>query len=170
MNTKPKHTIVLVFAFCAVLFLPLFAHAQHGLTRAADVSTLSTYNQDVPTMLGTVIGAAMSLVGVVFFVLSIYAGFLWMTARGDETQAKKARDTLTMSVIGLIIVFSAYAITAFIFASDVSKDCSSHKTQAACEKNALACDWHDGKGQYAGLPVKCVPAASVDQFDRDIDL
>ena len=93
-----------------------------------------------------------------------------MTARGDETQAKKARDTLTMSVIGLIIVFSAYAITAFIFASDVSKDCSSHKTQAACEKNALACDWHDGKGQYAGLPVKCVPAASVDQFDRDIDL
>ena len=147
MNTKPKHTIVLVFAFCAVLFLPLFAHAQHGLTKTADASTLSTYNQDVPTMLGTVIGAAMSLVGVVFFVLSIYAGFLWMTARGDESQAKKARDTLTMSVIGLIIVFGAYAITAFIFASDVSKDCSSHKTQAACEKNALACDWHDGKGQ-----------------------
>ena len=114
MNTKPKHTIVLVFAFCAVLFLPLFAHAQHGLTKTADASTLSTYNQDVPTMLGTVIGAAMSLVGVVFFVLSIYAGFLWMTARGDETQAKKARDTLTMSVIGLIIVFGAYAITAFV--------------------------------------------------------
>ena len=115
MTIKPKHYSVLVFAFCAVLFLPLSTHAQHGLKRAAKASTLSTYNQDVPTMLGTVIGAAMSLVGVVFFVLSIYAGFLWMTARGDETQAKKARDTLTMSVIGLIIVFGAYAITAFIF-------------------------------------------------------
>ena len=114
MTIKPKHYSVLVFAFCAVLFLPLSTYAQHGLKRAAKASTLSTYNQDVPTMLGTVIGAAMSLVGVVFFVLSIYAGFLWMTARGDETQAKKARDTLTMSVIGLIIVFSAYAITAFV--------------------------------------------------------
>ena len=165
-KTLFHHLIPLFLLF----FLAIPVYAQHGLTKTADASTLSTYNQDVPTMLGTVIGAAMSLVGVVFFVLSIYAGFLWMTARGDETQAKKARDTLTMSVIGLIIVFSAYAITAFIFASDVSKDCSSHKTQAACEKNALACDWHDGEGQYEGLPVKCVPAASVDQFDRDIDL
>ena len=109
-KTLFHHLIPLFLLF----FLAIPVYAQHGLTKTAKASTLSTYNQDVPTMLGTVIGAAMSLVGVVFFVLSIYAGFLWMTARGDETQAKKARDTLTMSVIGLIIVFSAYAITAFV--------------------------------------------------------
>ena len=109
-KTLFHHLIPLFLLF----FLAIPVYAQHGLTKTADASTLSTYNQDVPTMLGTVIGAAMSLVGVVFFVLSIYAGFLWMTARGDETQAKKARDTLTMSVIGLIIVFGAYAITAFV--------------------------------------------------------
>ena len=115
MRLKNKKTILhhLIPLFL-LFFLAIPVYAQHGLTKTADASTLSTYNQDVPTMLGTVIGAAMSLVGVVFFVLSIYAGFLWMTARGDETQAKKARDTLTMSVIGLIIVFGAYAITAFV--------------------------------------------------------
>ena len=115
MRLKNKKTILhhLIPLFL-LFFLAIPVYAQHGLTKTADASTLSTYNQDVPTMLGTVIGAAMSLVGVVFFVLSIYAGFLWMTARGDETQAKKARDTLTMSVIGLIIVFGAYAITRFV--------------------------------------------------------
>ena len=112
-KTLFHHLIPLFLLF----FLAMPVYAQHGLTKTADASTLSTYNQDVPTMLGTVIGAAMSLVGVVFFVLSIYAGFLWMTARGDETQAKKARETIIMAVTGLVIILGAYAITDFVFSS-----------------------------------------------------
>ena len=159
-----------VFILAFLLFTtPVVVYTQHGLSKAGSKSTLTKYNESLPTLLGNVAGGAMSLVGVIFFVLSIYAGFLWMSARGDESQAKKARDTLTMSVIGLIIVFGAYAITAFVFSRDVSQKCSSYKTEAACLQNALACDWHDGTGQYEGLPIECVPAASVDQFDRDID-
>ena len=145
-KTLFHHLIPLFLLF----FLAIPVYAQHGLTKTAKASTLSTYNQDVPTMLGTVIGAAMSLVGVVFFVLSIYAGFLWMTARGDETQAKKARDTLTMSVIGLIIVFGAYAITAFVTNVSYSdKKCTDHclgkNTKADCtDTNNCLCRWQEG--------------------------
>ncbi len=47
-------------------------------------------------------------------ILVIYAGILWMTARGNEQQVERAKTLLVQSIIGLVIVFSAYAITRFI--------------------------------------------------------
>ena len=44
----------------------------------------------------------------------IYAGVLWMTARGDETKTEKARNIIIATVIGLFITVSAYAITKFV--------------------------------------------------------
>ncbi|RLC39033.1 hypothetical protein DRH27_00720 [Candidatus Falkowbacteria bacterium] len=64
--------------------------------------------------LGTVVGAGLAFIGVLFFILIIYGGLLWMTARGEEAQVKKAKDLIQAAVIGLIIVLAAYAITAYI--------------------------------------------------------
>lgn len=61
-----------------------------------------------------IIAFILSFLGVVFLVLTIYAGFLWMTARGNEAQVSKAKDMLTNAVIGLIIITAAYSITAFV--------------------------------------------------------
>lgn len=61
-----------------------------------------------------VIMAVLSLLGVVFLILIIYGGILWMTAAGNEDQVGKARKVLTAATIGLIIVFSAYAISYFV--------------------------------------------------------
>jgi hypothetical protein len=47
-------------------------------------------------------------------ILIIYAGFLWMTSGGNEKHTEQAKNILTSAIIGLIIVLSAYAITAFI--------------------------------------------------------
>ncbi len=69
---------------------------------------------------GKAIGVALSLVGLVFFLLMIYGGFLWMTARGDETKAKKARDMIIDAVIGIVIVMGTGILTAFVF-SNVAK-------------------------------------------------
>ena len=71
---------------------------------------------DLPTLIGGVLKAAIALLGIIFVVLIVYAGFLWMTARGQEEQVTKAKDTIQRSVIGLLIVIAAYAITSFIFA------------------------------------------------------
>ena len=75
--------------------------------------------------LGAAVGAgisiALSLVGLIFLILMVYAGFLWMTARGDEGQVDKARKTIISSTIGLVIVVSAYALTVFVGASLINK-------------------------------------------------
>jgi len=68
----------------------------------------------IQTKTGQIIGTALSFVGILFLILVIYAGIMWMTAQGNEQKVTKAKDLLINSIIGLIIVFAAYAITAFV--------------------------------------------------------
>ncbi len=56
----------------------------------------------------------LSFLGLIFLVLILYAGFLWMTAAGNEEQIGKAKSIFTSGIMGLIIILSAYAITYFV--------------------------------------------------------
>ena len=70
---------------------------------------------DIPSLIGQIVGAGLSFIGVLFFILVIYGGFLWMTARGNEEQVTKAKELIRAAIIGLIIIVAAYAIAFFIF-------------------------------------------------------
>jgi len=65
-------------------------------------------------LVGTGISAALTLVGIIFLILMVYAGYLWMTARGEEDQVKRAQQIIIAAVIGLVITISSYAVTVFI--------------------------------------------------------
>ncbi len=69
----------------------------------------------VGSIIALAIQAVLSLLAVIFLALMVFSGFQWMTASGNETQVKKAQDTIKTSIIGLIIVLAAYAVTYFIF-------------------------------------------------------
>ena len=60
------------------------------------------------------IRTVLRLLGLVLLVFIIYAGFLWMTAGGNEEQITKAKATMRNAIIGLIIILSAYSITIFV--------------------------------------------------------
>jgi len=66
------------------------------------------------TIIATIITAALSFLGVIFLILMIYGGFMWMTASGNDEQVKKSVQLITAAIIGLIIVVSAYAISFFV--------------------------------------------------------
>ena len=69
------------------------------------------------TLEGTVvlvINGILGLLGIIFLVLVLYAGFLWMTAAGNEDQVTKAKSILTTSIIGIVIIVAAYAIVKFV--------------------------------------------------------
>ena len=61
-------------------------------------------------LLGSIIGVFLGLLGVIFLALTIYSGFTWMTAGGEEAKVTKAKETLKRAIIGLIIVASSYLI------------------------------------------------------------
>ncbi|MFH1565463.1 MAG: hypothetical protein ABIC82_06550 [bacterium] len=65
-------------------------------------------------MAGQIIGAVLSLLGIIFLILMIYGGFTWMTARGDDQKTASAKDTMINATIGAIVVFSAYAISSYV--------------------------------------------------------
>ena len=69
---------------------------------------------DIRTIIANIIRIALGLLGIVVLVLMIYAGFLWMTAGGNEEQIEKAKKILKNAVIGLAIILMAYAIVAFV--------------------------------------------------------
>ncbi len=55
--------------------------------------------------------------GLVAAVMIIYAGFLYVTAGGNETQIKKAHDALLYAVIGAAILLGAWVISEAIRAT-----------------------------------------------------
>ncbi|MCX6778949.1 MAG: pilin, partial [Candidatus Magasanikbacteria bacterium] len=69
----------------------------------------------VPGFLGNIIGAVLGVVGSLALILFIYAGFQWMTARGNPEQVKSATKTMMWAALGLLMIFSSYMIVKFIF-------------------------------------------------------
>ncbi len=72
---------------------------------------------NIGSITGNIIGAALSLVGIIFLILMVYAGILWMTAQGKDDQIDRAKKIIIAAIIGLFITVSAYAITVFVTAN-----------------------------------------------------
>lgn len=84
------------------------------LTTAGQGAGYQVENWDVKIIIGAVVKAFLSIIGVIFLILMIYAGYNWMTAHGDEQKVTKSKETITAAIIGLVIVIGAYAITFFV--------------------------------------------------------
>ncbi len=54
------------------------------------------------------------IVLVIAIIMIIYAGFVWMTAAGDEEKLGKARKTLIWGLVGIGIALFAYVAQKFI--------------------------------------------------------
>lgn len=72
---------------------------------------------NIVDLINTGINYALSIAGLVAVIFIIIGGFQYTTAAGNEEQSKKATNTLKFAVIGLVIVFAAYAIKVSIEAA-----------------------------------------------------
>lgn len=88
-------------------------NAQSNLAPIANSAGLSGQD-NLENVVGTIVNAALSLVGLIFLVLMVYAGFTWMLAQGDEGKIDKSKEIIKACIIGLVITASAYAITFFV--------------------------------------------------------
>lgn len=117
---KKFHHLFFILILVGLLVAPYFVFAQNAaLNKLQQVQPTSGYSAATKTsaagIAGTVVQAFLSLLGVIFLILIIYAGYTWMTAYGDESKVDKAKNTLRTSIIGLVIVLAAYSIYIFIF-------------------------------------------------------
>lgn len=112
-----KKTLALLVGLFIFLAGAQTVFAQYGLKETGTAAFGATPSGSVSGIIGNVIGAGLTFVGVLFLVLMIYGGITWMLARGNEQQSKKALDTIIAAVIGLVIVLGSYALTNFVFSS-----------------------------------------------------
>ncbi len=57
---------------------------------------------------GSIINSVLSLVGLIFLIVVIYAGFQWQTAGGNEEKAQASLKMFISAILGLVIVLGAY--------------------------------------------------------------
>lgn len=116
MGMKRKMSRILALAAaigCIGVFsaLPALAQVDLGLEYATATGLSTT---DIRTTIGNVIKVFLGLLGIIAVIIILLGGFKWMTAGGDAAKVERAKKTLINGVLGLVIIISAYAITAFI--------------------------------------------------------
>ncbi len=84
-----------------------------GVDRAASTAGITTA---VPpaALVGNFINAILGVVGIVFVIVLIYAGILYMTAEGAEEKVVQAKRMISAALIGIVIIVAAYAISIFV--------------------------------------------------------
>jgi len=119
MSPLKKIVLALTISLSLFSFAAIAAADQFGLKATADVVGTNILPQGgastIPQKVGTVVNALLGFIGIVFFILVLYAGFKWMTALGNTESVQKAKDIMEAAAIGMVIVLAAYAITKFVF-------------------------------------------------------
>ena len=163
-----KHILTIIFIIIASFVLTTAAVDAQGLGDASNVfeevagsgskgAGADAFGKNPEDIIGKGIGAAITLVGMIFLVLMVYAGYLWMTARGEEAEVEKAQKIITAALIGFFIVASAYAITKFVSGklggesgevAPAGDEDKSIDTKAECEAVGGQCisDYYSGGG------------------------
>lgn len=127
MNKILKQSLILLF-IVFILILPYFVFAADPITPDTPLTGLEKVGvsggyaeitaaggNDILGITGIAISTLLGLLGVIFIVLMLYAGYNWMTAAGEEGKVETAQETIKRAIIGLIIVVGSYALQALIF-------------------------------------------------------
>lgn len=95
--------------------ISVFSAPDYGLKTAADKIGYDTSNNGtLMPKLNWYIGIVMGIVSIIFFSMVLYAGVRWLTARGKDDLAEKAKNALEAAVTGLVITMLAWGITSFV--------------------------------------------------------
>lgn len=90
----------------------VFAEDIHLTQIASNYQGLS--NITVQGVISFIINAILIVAGLFSFLYLLWGGVQWILAGGDKEGTEKARKRITAALIGLAIVFSAYALALLV--------------------------------------------------------
>lgn len=124
ISSQRNKLIILLFIICTFYFSSAGLAFESDLTGELEKQETAfmgeaglTPDQSIGDIIASAIQGFLALLGIIFIILILYAGYTWMTADGDEQKITKAKDTIKRAIIGLIITIGAFAITYFIFSA-----------------------------------------------------
>ena len=91
---------------------------QNALTHFAQIISKESIGYDSAitndNALQTILNLVYLWAGIIAVVVIIVAGIFFVTSRGNADQVKRSKDAIRGAVVGLIVVFIAFAITRFV--------------------------------------------------------
>ena len=79
-----------------------------SLNAGGDFTALS--NITVASIVSAIIILVLIIAAIVFFFMLVIGGIRYITSGGDKAATESARGQITAALIGLVIVFAAWAI------------------------------------------------------------
>lgn len=89
-------------------------YAQEKVEIAPPAGAENLENIEVSNLISGVITLVFIAASLVFFFMLVVGGIKWMMAGGDKEKAGEARGQLTSALIGLIVIFLAWAISTLL--------------------------------------------------------
>jgi len=80
-----------------------------------NVTPFSTFGRiSIDRIINNAINYISGFLAIIAVLSIMYGGILYMTARGDDAQVGKAKQVITLTVVGLVIASFAYLIIIFV--------------------------------------------------------
>ena len=68
----------------------------------------------IPALVSGLIRLIVVVAAIIFFFILVIGGIRWIASGGDKAQTEAARNQITAALVGLVIVFAAWAILALV--------------------------------------------------------
>lgn len=115
-NIFKTHNIAYVLAFTILLCVPFFLVAQGVPPDPGPVTIDNPLSNisDIPTLITTIVDAITKIGYYIVVIFIIYAGFKFVSARGNDTELKKAKEIFLWTVIGAAVLLGASILSNVI--------------------------------------------------------
>lgn len=68
----------------------------------------------IPDFITAILGAIVAIGAPIAVLFLIYAGFLFVTARGNDTKLTEAKQFLTWTIVGIVILLGAQLLSEIV--------------------------------------------------------
>jgi len=83
-----------------------------NLAPGGEFSTIATIT--ISEIIGYGVSFILIVASLIFFFMLLFGGIKWILSGGDKAKTEGARNQITAALIGLVIVFSAWAIITLL--------------------------------------------------------
>ena len=115
----------IVFIVAAMIFAGLFAFtpttfAEDACSLAGEKDPLicgqtgGDEETELMNRVSNILSVVYLWIGIIAVVFIVIGGIKYMTSAGDSAKLEGAKKTITFSVVGLVVVLAAFAITSFV--------------------------------------------------------
>lgn len=85
-----------------------------GLESTFNTIAVKSEQTDVKAIAASIVNIVLGFLGIIAVIIILAGAFKWMTAGGNEDKVGEARKMIVQGVIGLVIIFAAWAIATFV--------------------------------------------------------